>query len=443
MKDLSLVLKILLLINCCFFSLNVDATKLLSKENVRIHFSEISGDKLNIEYTLDSSVSQLYLKTTPDQSRAEFWKPESNEFVLSHVSGNDIIQRADGKSFKTATFVIDIVDISLPKYYRPFSPFFKRDDGLVIHTGQYFACSNLCDKTPTTWAIEITAKDANIVHYQDVGFSKVTWQDNGDGRSFYVGPQAPVESENLIAMIDSGLPEKLHTILNRELPNLVDVMAEKFETFKSKPLVFASYNIGDPARRGYQGGVLNKTVMLHWWGVNLEQRIDESDTLWFIIHEIAHFYQHQEFKVDVDEVAWIHEGFADIMAAELLADDGDKYKEYVHTRFEHAKSECAAGLKTTPLGKATDLKKFDLHYKCGLLLHRYISQSANQSVTVFDLWNRYRLAINQGLPASKETYLSVVEGLLEDDEFSVLETIVGNKIPPSDAVRLLMNGSTL
>jgi len=260
------------------------------------------------------------------------------------------------------------------------------------------------------------------------------WQDSEDGRSFYLGPKLPIETDYLVAIIDPGLPDKLKTMLHTELPAIIDRLGKEFTPLKTKPLVFATYNSGDPERRGHQGGVLNKTIFMHWWVPDLPKRIDERDELWFFAHEIAHVYQHQNSKVDVDEVAWIHEGFAELMAAKLLAQTNEELNDYAQGRFDNAKANCAAGLEVTPLGKATALKQFDLHYKCGLLLHRFISQNANEALSVFELWNRYRAAIDNGIAPSKQTYLNVVEKLLQKEDFSLLQTVVGSELVQNEAI---------
>jgi len=294
--------------------------------------------------------------------------------------------------------------------------------------------------TSTVWQLEVLAPNQNIVHYQNVTSDKSSWQDTHDGRPFYVGPQTPLESDNLIAIIDPGLPDKLKTMLEVNLPNLIDRLAKNFEPSKSeltkanKPLVFASYNVGDPERSGFQGGVLNDTVSMHWYGLNLDERINESAELWFFAHEIAHFYQHSGSNIDVDDIAWVHEGFAELMAASLLSDTNSDLNAYVQNRYELAKKQCASELKHTPIGKATELHKFDLHYKCGLLLHRFILNNSSEKLSVFDLWNRYRVAIDQGSEPSKQSYLNIVQPLLDEQEFAVLNVIIADELAPSATV---------
>lgn len=424
------------------FNLMPCAASLAGKDLIHIYLTQINAKKFEVTYTLDREVGSLYLQTTPDQSRAEFWKPKSSVFELTQLSGNDVIRRTDGKLFQAVSFFVDIVDISLPNYYRPFSPLYTSENGLVVHTGQYFVCENDCANRPTAWSVEVAAAKKNIVHYQGASVSKASWIDMNDGRSFYVGDVSSIESENLVAIIDPGLPARLKSLLDTELPWLIDRLAEEFgELTRSKPLVLATYNKGDPERSGFQGGVLNSTVSMHWWGLNLENRINENDELWFAAHEIAHFYQSQASAVDIDEVAWIHEGFAELMAADLLAQTNENLMTYVQNRYRQASADCATGLAQTSIGRATQLKKFDLHYKCGLLLHRYIGQNATQKLTVFELWNRYRAAINLGMKPSKQTYLDVVKKVLPEEKFSVLQAVVGSEIATNEVIKQFFVGS--
>jgi len=431
----------LILVLFLFTAIPVNATP-PNTDNIRIQLTEINAEKFEVAYTLDRATHSLHLRTTPDRSRSGFWNAKSDEFKLIHLEGNDVIKRLDDKPFQAVNFVVNVVDISLPVYYRPFAPLFENKNGVVVHTGQYFVCASYCANTPTTWQVEINAVNKNIVHYEGISVSEASWEDRGDGRSFYVGTKLPIESDNLVAIIDPELPAKLKTLLDTELPSLIDRLGSKFEALETKPLVFATYNRGDPERSGFQGSVLNRTIFMHWWGLNLEERINESGELWFIAHEIAHFYQSQKSAVDVDEVAWIHEGFAELMAASLLAQTNDDLRSYVQDRYSQASTDCATGLEATPIGKATELKQFDLHYKCGLLLHQFIIHKAQQRLTVFELWNRYRAAIDLGMQPSQHTYLNVVKQVLQKEDFLILQTIVGSELAPTEVIKQFLEDSS-
>jgi len=49
---------------------------------VAIHLAEIGTEDLEVSYTLDRPVDSLQLRTTPDQSRADFWRAKSKHFEL-------------------------------------------------------------------------------------------------------------------------------------------------------------------------------------------------------------------------------------------------------------------------------------------------------------------------------------------------------------------------
>ena len=428
------------------FSLNLISAAHSSDDTVQISIVELNNEQFKVSYTLNREVNRLYFHATPNGARADFWFNESDQFELVQVSDNDLIKRTDDGLFKTVSFIVKVVDITLTQYYRPFSPMLDQSNGVVVHSGQYFVCLELCSNASTSWQVEVLAQDKNIVHFQGAFPEQASWQDIGDGRTFYVGPQLPLESDNLMAVIDSGLPDKLKALLENRLPNIIDRLADKFETPPSKfnkPLVFASYNVGDPERSGSQGGVLNQTISMHWYGLNLEERINENAELWFFTHEIAHLYQHLGSKVDVDEIAWVHEGFAELMAASLLLEVNDELNAYVQSRYNLAKDQCAKGLKSTPIGRATELKEFDLHYKCGMLLHRFILNNAIEELTVFDLWKRYRSAINQGELPSKQTYLKLIKPLLSEQKFLILTTIVANELAPNSTIEQFLMQSAL
>ena len=53
---------------------------------------------------------------------------------------------------------------------------------------------------------------------------------------------------------------------------------------------------------------------------------------------------------------------------------------------------------------------------------------------MFDLWNRYRIAIDQGGEPSKQSYLNIVQPLLDEQEFAVLNVIIADELAPSATV---------
>jgi len=83
-----------------------------------------------------------------------------------------------------------------------------------------------------------------------------------------------------------------------------------------------------------------------------------------------------------------------------------------------------------------------LHYKCGLLLHQFIIHKAQQRLTVFELWNRYRAAIDLGMQPSQHTYLNVVKQVLQKEDFLILQTIVGSELAPTEVIKQFLEDSS-
>lgn len=390
----------------------------LATENpeVDITIAKSNSNDWTVTYKVERPIKRLDFIRNPDQSRLERWQPLSSKFEVYFQNSKEYIAKKDRTEFKAVELSLTPTYKHLSKDYAPFSPF--SDGGLLFHSGRFFACVDTCDHEINSWNITLEIPDGEhgIVNGH-IFKSSTSWIDTDDGMNIYVGKQKPIESEAFIAIIDVGLPTKIKTSLDEDIPKMMKYFEKKLGKlpYKNKPSLFASY--ANVKGNSSQGGTLPNQIFMHWNKDNLDTSIQNdkflNDTLWFFGHEVAHLYQRGKAGLlgDNPNQSWIHEGHADLLAANVLENLYPQSKSYIDSRFKKAKGHCAAGIKEFALVEAANIGKFGYYYTCGFVIHQAIyNKSANQNQTehsAYTIWNRFRSAIENGAEPGQDTFLTV------------------------------------
>jgi hypothetical protein len=157
---------------------------------------------------------------------------------------------------------------------------------------------------------------------------------------------------------------------------------------------------------------------MHFDGENAKARVAAGDPLWldwFFAHEAAHLFQRDKSgkPVSDDDIAWMHEGGAEAMAALAMVRRGTIERAYVLSREEGAEKACAAGLAATPLSRASAEGKFDLHYQCGLILWLALDHDVRRAGKegLADLNRALFAAARAGQPWSAPLFFRIMDEL--------------------------------
>ena len=413
-------------------------------QQVDTHLRKLSDGIWTVEYRTADPVKRLGFRRNPDQSRMERWQPGSDDFEIVYVdnddsddgAGGEYIVRKNRKKFSQVTFTLTPTYRHLSKDYAPFSPF--SNGGLLFHSGRFFACVDDCNDSENDWKMALTVPvDEHIVLNGEVLRGSVEWHDKDSGRSIYVGEQALIETEHVIAVIDEGLPEQIKSSLSSHLPEMMDYFESHFGELPSKPMLFASY-AKNPDSHSTQGGTLSNQIFMHWDHDKLEaQLIDPAildNTTWFFAHEAGHLYQ--SIAVSTSSInasqSWIHEGNADMLASLALLSIYPESESYVGQRFAEAKAQCGDGLQNFSLAHAADENRFDLYYSCGWLIHRAIDVAVKKAeVTsdgIFSVWKEYHSRVKSGQPANQDTFVTIVTELSTPQLAEQLLEMVDSKL---------------
>ncbi|MCH2458243.1 MAG: hypothetical protein MK186_09340 [Henriciella sp.] len=138
-----------------------------------------------------------------------------------------------------------------------------------------------------------------------------------------------------------------------------------------------------------EGSLLDSQIMLELGGQGFSNR--NSDALaylhWYTIRELVGLFQTRSGVVlGGSEAAWIHDGFANSIAYQLIASDMDAPDGFLSSVYQNAFEDCVTTLEGGPLETALDRGASSGPYACGdfiaLATDGYLKQR-----NLFDFWD--------------------------------------------------------
>lgn len=410
-------IRLLLLLCCAVGVLYLYLYTQQPREQINVTvFREQSAvqDQWWVQYQLAEPVTRLAFIRTPDQSRVQRWTPESAQFMIAvEPNGNEYIQRVDQQPFQFVSFELTPTYTYLEQDYAPFSPF--TDGGMAWFTGRLKVCPDSCEFAGNYryYFTMHSAETDSIIIPTDSDLGELSWYEMADdGVVAYVGPQE-LEPTGMRMIIDQGLPESMQYELRTSLEPMLDYFAARSGPLDTVPMVLASFSATTNGRYGNQGGVIGTQLFVHWYGIDLNDRLVEpnflNDTLWFFAHEVAHLYQRNLFDNDH---AWIHEGSAEWMAYRYLESIGVS-SGYLDARLERAQRLCTA---------AGPDDRISQDYACGMLVAKRIDEALLREYPfgIYYFWQVFQ-QISEDQP---DNYLAFQEALAQLTPQSFAESVL-------------------
>jgi hypothetical protein len=225
------------------------------------------------------------------------------------------------------------------------------------------------------------------------------WAGPDQGTYAYFGTLAPIETPNVRAVIDLGLPKWLKARIDDLLPRVFAYYAKRTGyAVNTRPVVFISY--GDeprPGSRSIGGGTLSGIILFDVrLGARFRNENDPAladDIAHLVAHEAAHWWNGRMFANDAEDRggAWLHEGGADGFADRVLRDLGVYSREMYHGKLSEALSLCALGLRGVPLTESSRRGRTKNWYSCGSAIALWTEAAMSEGEPKEDLfafWNR-------------------------------------------------------
>jgi hypothetical protein len=362
-----------------------------------------------VSYQSNKSINAVMFAHSPDSSRLKRWQPISSEFIIKHLNGKDVVTRKDGGPFSFVRFQLTPSYIHLPKSYAPFSPF--SDGGMLVHSGRFFACPNICTGNENLWAMGVKAPvEDTIVIGSDKYSRKASWWDKNEGQKVYIGQQQSNHNEDYISIVDAKLTQTVGRQLETILPSMMLFLEETYGAIEDKPMLFASFGETSDGSFGRQGGVLPNQVFMHWYGAATYQEKNPAATLWFFAHEAAHMYQNMTGQAATPVDNWLHEGHAEMMAKRIMLSLLPQYQSYVEAKVVQARGNCLAIMKSSSLPEQIGAENYQALYDCGLYIYSAIEITYPQKNATENLWLAFmEQARNGGQINSNELLLLAQE----------------------------------
>ncbi|WNG49396.1 hypothetical protein F0U60_38705 [Archangium minus] len=354
-----------------------------------------------VRYRLPSPTREARFVRPGYGYRQTHWKVISPAGVrIEAADGEDRVSSASGEAFDA--FEVELAPFAWKpeKDYQAFIPFSA--GGTLVHTGQF----NLRPATGPSGAREapvqaqftlVPRAAERVVLPGRVAAGPVKWEGSEDGTYAYFGPAIPLESEHLIAVVDSGLPGWIRQRTEALLPQLFAFYAERTGTrLGERATVFLSFT-EEPRPRsiGMNGGALEGLIQLEVRLGSAFQREEdpkvEERLLQLTAHEAAHLWHGRMLYHEVNGGDWMHEGGADAFAYRALLHLGLLSREAYLARLSDAASQCALGLEGQALKDVSRPGRYRNHYTCGSTL-ALIAESelrkAHPGEDVFAHWAR-------------------------------------------------------
>lgn len=432
------------LLACLSLACAVGAMPLRAAETAPAVAIELSphGETWEVRYALPHPVRAMrFARVDRRGVRAASWTAVQPEMAIVLEDGEEVVRRTDGAAFDHVAFRMEPRYVELEKDYAPFSPF--GDGGLLLHSGRFHACAERCTGGET-WQLTVTPPAGAHAIVDGHVVEVARFDDGGDGTNVYVGQARPVETKDVLAVVDRTFPADARARLGSLLPKLMAFYGREFGALPTRPMLFASRDEAHPGGGyGFQGGTLPGQVFMHLYGRNaafgtaaFAARMD-----WFFAHEAAHMYQRYPSLADAGDT-WIHEGGADALAAVALQELGVIGHDAVDDRMHASVDACAAGIGRQPLNRAHVDGAHDNFYSCGFVMQMAVDAAARRASRgacgLACVWRDFQARVAAGDAWSTDTFAGVVARRADAATAGFVRTVAAEV--PADPAAVLRDG---
>jgi hypothetical protein len=404
----------------------------LEPHDVQIEITR-RDEQWTAEYRFDRPAGAwLFPRTSATQDgdvawRAHTWDFETPGVRLERRGAFDVLVANGGEVPDRVRLTFSPLNAKLTDDYTPALRF--TDGGVALFTGQFdvfpLRAARDADQLPSDLNGVLMPVTQLSMSFTD---GRITATHAGDSPAYvFLGPTRPVESPDVITLLDPQLPAWLHGALAQSVPALLSQYAAKLGPLSSsKPTVIVSWRGPTPGFMARGGGALSGQIVMEYEGAGLlvETPARRAEDLWFVAHEAAHFWLGQTVAYQYAREAWITEGGADLLAVRVIA--GLKLPFDWRGVLNQSITQCAALTRDRGVESARDRGEHRTYYACGVVLGLVAEGATGKP---FDVFVRRLVDDNRA-----DKIVSRAEWL------SALDAQTGNRALSRDIARFLDRG---
>lgn len=412
-----------------FTSIHLFATEPDNRLNIHVHYLQAS-DSWKVLYELPIATDHIAFARKSNFNRQKLYTFDESKYEWDKADDVLIIRSKDGKKRKS-------FELAFSSYYEPVNKDYelnvKYSDGSVLLYTNHLALGANIIEDETISPIDASFQDTefhfyghkqNIIFLGNTYHEKATWLAQDNGTYVYFGNIKPIETDDMIAIVDPKLPEWTWKNTQKYFPELFEFYKQKTaQPLNFKPVVFFNYDQVEENFSSYSGGTLDGLVQLTINGKNWQtEDKDQFNMLFqFLAHEAAHFWNGQMFSFKEQAHSWMHEGGADAFANFAMLEFGLIDSNQVMKQFEIAANNCLLNKGNEALEDSSKLWKFRNYYTCGstmALASHYAIQAKSPEKSLFDLWKNIFATNTEARTYNQQDYFDALSQLTDSDSLS-------------------------
>ncbi|MGZ5446240.1 MAG: hypothetical protein ACXW5U_31460 [Thermoanaerobaculia bacterium] len=357
---------------------------------------EADGRTWRATWHLAQPARELRFERDTTAFRGEIFEVLTPGYSMAR-SGDHEVLRTDGQPSRTIAVRFPEYARVLEKDYMFFVQF--TDESVAIYTGHLLARAVRSDEEDdcrscivNTFRL-VPGEGESVIAGGKRARSALEWSDESyQGSYVYFGSIEPLESDDIISIMDPGFPAWLRAASEETIPSLFELFSRRLAVaLPARPTVLTSFTRSEQTGYSFKGGVVPGAVQLTAEGTAWETESEEGllRYLRLLAHETVHLWNGGVVEYPDMEHSWLHEGSADALAERALLELG-VIDERRFLEFQTAAiNDCRRGLGTTPLTEAAKKGAFSLYYSCGnaiALMTEASLQNDGAAVDLFDFW---------------------------------------------------------
>ncbi len=401
-----------------------------------ITIERVATGRWRATYHTAAPVASLRFERPAAFFRERVWTVQTPGYQLTRDGDRQLVVLQDGaRAERVVTFEFPEFVEPLPKEYEFFQPF--SDGAVAIYTGHLNSAIRTTQSDSTIamrTTIVVPPSGHHAIVRGRVRDGVVTDVDStGAGTYVYLGTTTPVETDDVVAVVDPGMPAWLTRQFVRELPRLFEAYRRRFGfRLPWKPTVLYSVHNTPDGGRSSGGGTLEGFISMTIAGAGWREDTPDAREQAFdlIAHESAHLWNGQLVaNADGTRGAWMHEGAAEAMATDMLRALGVIDSARARRREERAITQCAAAVAAGSVVTAISRGAVRDAYDCGHLMALWSAAAVARVSPAGDLFGIWHAVITSAQAArqsyDQDRYFAVLRDLgVSDAVTTAMRTFV-------------------